>query len=211
MGGSTQQVTVHWLLWRHGRVILLMAHFLEVAISLYHYLSILPLLPFPSSFHPGETSSTCSSKTVWKVKGAPNYSIHILLPSISVGLYVLFSNLIWSFSKILHWQTHWEKSSLIPQSSLSKHLSSVVFWPYLLSSQSSFTMEHWSLWISRGHCWFHWREASSMLVSFSSTYAENSWGYRNKFSANLFGDFEQTAENGCRPSKTGNWIFGFQP
>lgn len=51
MGGSTQQVTVHWLLGRHGRVILLMAHFLEVAISLP--LPVHPsLTSFPLKFSP---------------------------------------------------------------------------------------------------------------------------------------------------------------
>lgn len=42
-------------------------------------------------------------------------------------------------------------------------------------SQYSFSIEAWGLQTNRGHCWLHWKEASSVLVSYSNVYPKNSW------------------------------------
>lgn len=144
--------------------VLLMSHSPEAAISPSRYLIHLLLSPFPSHFHPGETSSTWSSRAVWRRH--QNCNICILMLCIFFEIYVLYNTLIGCSSKysIARYSVEGDPQyyKILPLTTGAEFSLRLMWAP----PQSSLSTEAYGLQISRGYRWFHQREVSSVVVNF---------------------------------------------
>lgn len=105
----------------------------------------------------------------------------------------------WSFFRKLHCQLFWGGSFLVQLSLQSPEQSCL---------QGSFTPDHNTvLALEASHCWLHWKEASSVLVSYSNVYPKNSWAEELLWKTS----FRTLSGLLYRLIIPGVWILDFQP
>lgn len=143
------------------------------SLSLLH-LSVLIFVSFTSPYRRNRFTLQFKGSMESKMRHQSD-DIHILLPYISFGLWVLHSILVVLFQNA--------SLSIILRQKLIETIELSLQLPEERCHQGSFAFNHnpvlalkpWGLQANSGRCWFHRRETYSVLVNDSSSYATNSW------------------------------------